>query len=84
MKEKKPFKVGALYELRPEYLERLWFTDPAIDYCKAVYGVERHVFRGKCVELSTTGGAYLELSSSYDTFYAMGDERHMFRRVDNK
>lgn len=83
MKEKKkPYKVGATYELRPEYVERLWFTASATEYCKRLYGVERHVFRAKCVGVNDSGGATFNLTTG--DFYAASYERHMFRRVDNK
>lgn len=81
MKDKKPFKVGATYELLPKGVDSFWFTPPVKEYCKTTFGVAKHVFTGKCVEVDS--GAYLELPNG-DVLLALSSERGLFKRIDNK
>lgn len=81
MKDKKPFKVGATYELLQLGVDSFWFTSPARDYCNTTFGVAKHVFTGKCVDVD--GGAYLELPNG-DIVLVLSSERKLFKRIDNK
>lgn len=82
----KPFKNGAIYELRPEYLDKLYFSSDVRAYCQAKYGEEKHVISGKCTNVTPGGSCTLILdnTSGDPSFFVASYERHMFRRMDNK
>ena len=78
MKEKKPFKTGATYQLKKRYLDKHQWTDSMLE----LYG-EKRPFAFK-VSAYGNGVAYGVDLDGDEIGIATDSERHMFKRVDNK
>lgn len=76
MKIKKPFKVGATYQLKKKHVDDFYRT-PGI-----VSSFGNGVFTFTVRALESNGGAYGEHHTS--GILAFSSERHMFKRIDNK
>lgn len=78
MKEKKPFKTDAIYQLKKRYLDKFQWTENMFE----LYG-EKRPFAFK-VSSYCNGVAYgLDLDGG-EIGIATNSERYMFKRVDNK
>lgn len=74
-KVKKPFKVGATYRLKPEYINEFMYTSAI----RSVYGNGVFSFT-----VSHINGEHVYASNVNTSSIAIHKERHMFTRIDNK
>lgn len=78
MKDKKQFKLGAMYKLKKKYINQLLWTDDMTKHLGFV-----GVFKFKVTVISEDGVAGTRIGDE-DLFIAQPSERHMFKRIDNK
>lgn len=72
-----PFKTGAEYKLRKQYVDEFLHSF----YTEEKYG--KNVFTFKVSFVNSEGGAFVT-DDNGDHYIARADERHMFKRIDNK
>lgn len=80
MKKKKPFKIGATYQLKKRYVDQLHWTDCMFELYgeKRVFTFTVHAYN-KDLDL-----AFCVNENGVDVAVACTHERHMFKRIDNK
>ena len=71
-----PFKEQAVYKLRKKYVDKFVFTRRVI----ATLGFTNRQFTFTALDVDSDGDAWGE----NNTLFACKDERHMFKRIDNK
>lgn len=76
MKEKKPFKVGATYKLKERYVSDFYWSAGL----RAKF--DSKPFQFKVTKVTSGGHAMCEPQFNWSV--ANQNERHMFKRVDNK
>lgn len=75
-KEYKPFTVGATYKLRKKFINEFHHTQ----YTSEKYGATAFTFTVSKIEY----GQACEEKGGLHYIVAVGRERHMFKRIDNK
>lgn len=76
MKEQKPFKVGATYKLKEKYINDFFWTREIENY----FG--KKAFEFTVSEVDSEGNSFYK--PYIHTTVGNVEERHMFKRVDNK
>lgn len=79
----KPFKLNATYKLREKHLHDFSFSCDVLDFCVREYHEFYHCFTGTVVKIHENWVELL-LSDGKTSCYASVNERHMFKRIDNK
>lgn len=86
MKQKKPFKLGAIYKLKDNCISLYQFTDVSRSQCFKYHGRSDMAFTMRVTQTHDYGckGVLVEADGSDTPFSVLHSERDFFTRVDNK